>query len=87
MMWQFKLHPADDASAGCSWNCHIIQLTRDQIFELGNEALTFVVRILLVDDGSECIDLIAIDEDLELLQFVGTVFEELIIKRSIAFGA
>ena len=43
--------------------------------------------VLLMDDGRQRIDRLAIDEDLQFLQFIGTVFEKLIIERGIALGS
>ena len=51
----------DDSSAGRSLDGDIEQLTRDQLLELGDEALSLVKRVLLVDDCRERIDRFAID--------------------------
>ena len=37
-------------------------------------------RVLLVDNRCQCIDWFAVDKDFQFLQFVGTIFKELIIE-------
>ena len=63
---------------------HVEQLARDEFLQLGDEALAFVVGILLVDDRRQRIHRFAVDQDFELLQLVGAVLEELVIERGIA---
>ena len=68
-------------------NGHDEELLGNDLLELADQGLTLVVGIFFMHNGSEGIDGLIIQEDLELNQTTGTIFEKMVVHGCIAAGA
>ena len=83
----FDIGARDHPPGGISLDGHDEQLARDELFELGDHRLPFVIGIVAVDDGRQGIHRLFVDQDLQLDQVIRAVFGELVVQRGIAARA
>ena len=58
-------------------------LSRNEFLELSYQVPAVFVRLALVDDHAERVHRVAVDQDFELGERVGTILHELVVERSV----
>ncbi|MNC84958.1 hypothetical protein D3C83_05280 [compost metagenome] len=67
-------------------NRDIEHLTRNELPHLGNELASAVMRVVAMHDQRQRVDALPVDQNVELDEIAGAIFEEVVIERGVTTG-